>query len=146
MPLDAVTLQSDLEALFAEPPASGAACAGLWAAAMLDYAAAVVPPSTTVSAAAQTLATALASAFASPTAAPAFDAAFAAFAASVGLGMAPAFAPTPPAAPLGVGDLLVGSQPTHGAAAAAFAALIDEWFCTGIATLVAPPFTVVNWS
>jgi hypothetical protein len=146
MPLDAVTLQNELEALFEAPPPTSGACAGLWAAAMLDYAAAVVPASTTVSVAAQTLATALASAFASPTAPADFDLAFAAFAASVGLGMAPAFTGAPPAAPLGIGTLLVGSQPTHAVAAAAFAALIDEWFRTGSATLVAPPFTVVNWS
>ena len=146
MPLDAVTLQNELEALFEAPPHTAAGCAGLWAAAMLDYAADVVPPSTTVSAAAETLAGALTSAFGSPSAAPAVDAAFTAFAASVGLGMAPAFAATPPASPLGIADLLLGSQPTHAAAAAAFAALIDEWFRTGSAQLVAPPFTVVVWS
>ncbi len=146
MPLDAVTLQSDLEGLFVSPPPSAGACAGLWAAAMLDYAAAVVPPSTTVSAAAEALAGALTGAFGSAVTATDVDVAFAAFAATVGAGMAPAFAPTPPASPLGIAELLVGSQPTHAAAAAGFAALIDEWFRTGIATLVAPPFTVVPWS
>jgi hypothetical protein len=108
-----VTLQNELEALFEAPPASAASCAGLWAAAMLDYAADVVPASTTVSTAAETLATALDAAFASPTAPADFDAAFTAFAASVGGGMAPAFAATPPALPLGIGALLVESQPTH---------------------------------
>lgn len=146
MPVDAVTLQSELEGLFTKPPPTADACAGLWAAALLDYAADVVPASTTVPAAAEALAGALTTAFASADAAPGVDAAFAAFAASVGAGMAPAFAATPPAAPLGIAELLVGSQPTHAAAAAAFAALIDEWFRTGSAQLVAPPFTVVPWS
>lgn len=147
MPLDAVTLQSDLEALFAAPPPTAAACAGLWAAAMSAYAAGVVPPSLTVAAAASALSSSLAGAFASPAAAPAlFDAAFAAFAGAVGAGMAPAFTATPPPAPLNVGALLALEQPTHGAAAAAFATLIDEWFHTGAATLVAPPFTVVPWT
>lgn len=146
MPVDAVTLQSELEALFAEPPPSADECAGLWAAALLDYAADVVPASTTVPAAAEALAGALSTAFASEDAAPGVDAAFASFAAAVGAGMAPAFAATPPAEPLGIADLLIGSQPTHAAAAAAFAALIDEWFRTGSATLVAPPNTVVTWS
>jgi hypothetical protein len=60
--------------------------------------------------------------------------------------MLPAFAGVPPAAPLGVASLLGVTQPTHAAAAAAFAALIDAWFRTGTATLVAPPNTLVPWS
>jgi hypothetical protein len=143
MPLDPVTLQSELETLFAEPPPGAAACADAWACAMLDYAAAVVPPSATVGAAADALALALEAACATPAAAPPVDAAFAAFAVTVGGGMAPAYAATPPPAPLGIAALLAAPVPTHAAAATLFAGLIDTWFRTGSATLVAPPFTVL---
>jgi hypothetical protein len=146
MPLAATALQSALEVLFSEPPPAAPACADAWSAAMLDYAAGVVPPSTTVSVAADALAAALAAAFATPAAVPAVDAAFSAFAASVGLGMAPAYTALPPPAPLGIAALLATPAPSHTAAAAAFASLIDTWCRTGTATLVAPPFTVVPWT
>lgn len=146
MPLDPVSLQSSLESLFAEPPLAVADCAQAWADAIQTYAAAIVPASTTVAAGAPALASALASAFSSPSAASAFDAAFAAFAVTVAAGMLPTFTGVPPAAPLNIEAQLAGEQPTHAAAAAAFAALIDTWFRTGTAVLVAPPNTVVPWS
>jgi hypothetical protein len=146
MPLATPALQSSLEALFAEPPLLVGECADAWGQALQGYAAGVVPPSTTVAAAASTLTAALAAAFATPVAAPAVDAAFAAFAATVGAGMAPAYTGAPPPAPLGIAALLAAPAPSHAAAAAAFAALIDTWFRTGSATLVAPPFTVVPWT
>lgn len=147
MPLATPILQSALEALFAEPPLLVAECAEAWGSAVRDYAAGIVPPSTTVGAAAASLTTALAAAFATPVAAPAFDLAFAAFATTVGAGMLPAFVAVPPPAPLGVAALLAAPQPTHAAAAAAFSASIDLWMRTGSATLAVPPFTVVPaWS
>lgn len=146
MPLNLASLQSSLESLFSNPPAAAAACAQAWADAINGYAASIVPASTTVAAGASTLASSLASAFASPSAAPPFDAAFTAFATTVAGGMLPAFTGVPPAAPLNVASLLSGSQPTHAAAAAAFASLIDAWFRTGQGVLVAPPNTVVPWS
>ena len=147
MPLAPPVLQSALEALFSEPPLLVAECAEAWAQAMADYAAGVVPVSTTVAAAASSLATALAAAFAAPVAAPAFDAAFGAFGATVAAGMLPLFAGVPPPAPLGIAALLAASQPTHAAAAAAFATHIDLWMRTGSAALVLSPFTEVPaWS
>jgi hypothetical protein len=146
MPLALPALQSALEVLFAEPPPTGAGCADAWAAAMLDHAAGVVPPSATVGVASDALAAALAAAFATPAAATAVDAAFAAFAAQVGAGMAPAYTAVPPPVPLGLAALLAAPSPSHAAAAAAFAAHIDMWLRTGTATLAAPPFTVVPWS
>lgn len=146
MPVNPAALQSALELLFAEPPPGVGACANAWGAAMLDYAADVVPPSATVGTAADTLAAALAAAFATPSAVPAVDAAFAAFAASTGLGMGPAYSAIPPPAALGISTLLAAPSPSHAAAAATFSALIDVWFRTGSATLVASPFTVVLWT
>lgn len=146
MPLDPASLQSDLESLFANPPASGADCAQAWADAVESYATAIVPASTTVASGIPTLASALAAAFSSPSAASGFDAAFTAFATTVAAGMLPAFTGVPPAAPLNVAAQLAVPQETHAAAAAAFAALIDGWFRTGQAVLVAPPNTVVPWS
>lgn len=146
MPLNPASLQSSLESLFSAPPPTAAECAQAWADAVQTYAAAVVPPSTTVAAAAAALVGALTSAFGSPSAAAAFDAAFTAFAATVAAGMLPTFTGVPPPAPLGVAALLAVSQPSHAAAAAAFASLIDTWAKTGTAVLVAPPNTVVPWS
>jgi hypothetical protein len=146
MPLDLPGLQSSLETLFAAPPPTAAECAQAWADALGNYAAGIVPPSTTVPAGSVALVAALQSAFESPSAAAVFDAAFTTFAATVGTGMLPAFAATPPPAPLGVAAQLAVSQPTHAAGAAAFASLIDVWFKIGTATLVAPPFTVLPWT
>jgi hypothetical protein len=146
MPLNPAGLQSDLEALVAEPPATRAACAQAWADAVQAYASGLVPASTTVASAAATLASSLESAFASPSAAAPFDAAFTSFAAAVAVGQAPTFTGVPPAAPLGIAALLGSPQPTHAAAAAAFASLIDTWAKTGTAVLVAPPNTVVPWT
>lgn len=145
MALDSAGLPDELEPFFAEPPvvtnpdgsanvaATQTACANEWGLIMEAYAADIVPASTTVSSAAATLASALEAAFATPAAAAAVDAAFAAFATTVGTGMAPAFVATPPPAPLGIAVLLAASPPTHAAAAAAFATLIDTWMKTGTA-------------
>lgn len=146
MPLNPASLQSSLESLFADPPLARADCAQAWADAINGYAASIVPASTTVAAGIPALASALASAFAAPSAAAPFDAAFAAFAVTVAAGMLPAFAGVPPAAPLNVASLLGVTRPSHAAGAAAFASLIDAWFRTGTATLVAPPNTPVIWS
>jgi hypothetical protein len=146
MPLNPAALQSSLASLFASPPATRAACAQAWADAVNGYAAAIVPASTTVAAGVAALSSALASAFAAPSAASPFDAAFAAFAVTVAGGMLPTFTGVPPAAPLNVAGQLATEQPTHAAAAAAWASLIDTWFRTGTGVLVAPPNTVVPWS
>lgn len=146
MSLDATSLQSALEAFFAAPPATAPACAERWASILGDYAGAVVPTSTTAESAATALESSLATAFASAAAAPGFDAALTAFAAALGVGMAPLYTGAPPPAPLGVAALLVAPAASHAAAAASFAGLIDAWFRTGSATLVAPPNTLVFWS
>lgn len=146
MPLNPASLQSSLESLFAQPPAAAAACAQAWSDAVNGYAAAIVPPSTTVAAGILALTGALTSAFSSPSAAAAYDAAFAAFATTVAAGMLPAFTGVPPPAPLNIAAQLAIPQSSHAAAAAAFAALLDGWFRTGTAVLVAPPNTLVPWS
>jgi len=147
MPLNPSGLQSSLESLFASPPASAAECAQAWADAVGSYAAGIIPASTTVAAAAAALVAPLQSAFGSPSAASAFDAAFTTFGAMVAAGQLPLFTGLPPPAPLGIATLFASPQPTHAAAAAAFAALIDAWSRTGSATLVLPPNTPVpSWS
>jgi hypothetical protein len=146
MPLNLPSLQSALEDLFSNPPPAAADCAQAWADAVEAYFSGVVPPSTTVSAAAGVMTGALQTAFEAPNAAPAVDGAFTAFATTVAGGMLPAFTGVPPAAPLAISTLLAAPQPTHAAAAAAFSALIDTWARTGTAALVAPPFTASLWS
>jgi hypothetical protein len=147
MAVNLSALQNGFASLFADPPATKAACAQAWASAAELYAAAVVPPSTTVAAASSALAAALTAAFESPSgAAPGFDGAFATWAAAIGAGMLPAFVATPPPEPLGVVAQLMASIDTHAAAAASWAEFIDAWFRTGSAELVAPPHTVAAWS
>ena len=146
MPLSPSGLQSDLETLFSEAPQTAMGCAQAWADAMGSYAAGVVPPSTTVSAASSALVAPLQAAFSSAAAAPGFDAAMLAFATSVAGGMAPTFTGVPPPAPLGIATMLVTMRDTHAAAAADFASHIHTWMLTGTAILVAPPFTVLTWT
>jgi hypothetical protein len=141
MPLDPASLQSSLESLFSNPPATRAACAQAWGDAIQGYALAIVPPSSTVAAACAALAAALESAFALPSAASAFDAAFTACGATIASGMVFPFLSTPPPAPLGIASQLAVIQSTHAAAAAAFTTLIDLWFRTG--TIV---IGLVPWS
>lgn len=146
MPLNPASLQSDLQTLFEDPPATAADCAQAWASAIQGYASGIVPPSTTVATAASALVASLQSAFESPSAASAFDAALATFAATTGAGMLPLYTGTPPAAPLNVASLLSTTRDTHAQAAADFTTLIDAWMKTGIATLVAPPNTPQLWA
>jgi hypothetical protein len=152
MPLDAATLQTELETFFvdcahADPALSAAECGARWADAVGAYAAGIVPPSTTVAAASSALSAALAGAFTSPSgAAPGFDAAFAAFAVTVAAGMLPTYTGVPPAVALGVAGQLASNIDTHAAAAASWALFLDAWFRTGSAALVAPPNTVVLWT
>jgi len=147
MPLNPSSLQSDLEALFGDPPSTAYLAAQAWGDAVRGYAAGVVPVSTTVSTAASALQASLQASFGSPSAASSIDTAFMTFATAVGVGMLPLFTGIVPPHPLGIATLLSGTQPTHASAAAAFSSLIDGWLRTGSATLVLPPNTLVPaWS
>lgn len=147
MPLAPPQLSSGLESVFSSPGPDAASCARSWADAVVAYAAGIVPPSTTVTPAGDTLAAALATAFASPNAIPGMTSAFMAFAVTVGLGMAPAYAAVPPPAPLTFAALFAGPHPeTHADAASQIANLVDTWMRSGTATLVAPPFTPLTWT
>lgn len=143
MAVNPLNLQVALEAFFASPPivllptgelndpGTRSACGQKWGEIMRDYAANVVPVSATVNAAASQLGSSMTSAFSSATAIADVEAAFAQFAATVGVGMAPAFTATPPASPVGFAAQMLIPQPTHAAAAAAFAGLIHAWFTSG---------------
>jgi hypothetical protein len=147
MPLDSSLLSNKLAALFADPPADAASCGQQWGAAMKDYAASLVPLSTTIESAAATLGGALGGAFANASAIGGLEAAFSAFGVAVALGQAPAFAGIPPAGLVGFAAQFGGPAPeTHGAAASAIAGRIDAWMKTGSATLVAPPNTSTPWT
>lgn len=130
----------------ADYPATRLACAQAWADAMGQYAAAIVPASTTVAAAAATLATALNTAFSAPAAAAGMETAFAAFATTVGSGMAPAFTGTPPPAPVGFAAIFAMTPPsTRQDGVDRVADAIDLWIKTGVAT-PSGPGSPVNWS
>lgn len=147
MPVNPSGLSNSLASNFASPAADAAGCAQQWADAVKSYAADVVPPSTTLETAAAALQSGLATAFAAPSAIAGMEQAFSAFGTSLAVGMAPTFTGAPPPGPVGFANQFGGPAPeTHGAAAGAIASLIDTWFRTGTATLVAPPNTVTPWS
>lgn len=146
VPLAPALLTSELEQLFAAPPATYDGCASSWAAAIATYAADIVPASTTIEAAAGTLAAALAAAFAQPSSMDAMENAFTGFAASVATGMV-GYTATPPVGPVGFAELFEGALPTtHAAAAQRLADLVHDWMVTGTSILVASPNTLVAWS
>jgi hypothetical protein len=133
MPLNSAALAQAL--LDLGDPETSAAAGQAWANAMGEYAAEVVPPSTSAAAATSTLAGA----------APLMEVAFLAFGATLGLGMAPAFLAVPPAAPVGFAAFLAVSRDSREAAMQELAGLIDTWMRTGTANTV-PPTTPVPWS
>lgn len=146
MPLIAATLQSDLTDLSSSPGETYAECAQAWAAAIGSYASAVVPTSTTVTAAQSALTGLLLAAFQTTNAAPLMESAFTAFALAVGGGMVPAFVAVPPSGPVGFVAKFAGPNPTtHTEAGQSLGSLIDTWMRTGTATPSAggPP---VLWS
>lgn len=135
MSLNKAALKADLQAIASSPPATSAACAQAWAAALGTYASGLTPPSTTVEAAKGALQTALVAAFAAGAAAPFMETAFAAFGVALGTGQAPAFVATPPASPVGFAALFTPPYPsTHAAAAQALADAIHAWATSGSAT------------
>jgi hypothetical protein len=140
-----VTLKEQLEALFANPPASRAACAKAWADAMQAYAAKIVPPSTTVPAAALVFASALTAAFGKTNSVADIESAFTVFATSVGGGMI-GYAPVPPVAPVGFAALFSSAPPTHALAAQQLADLIHAWLITGTSALISPASPPAPWS
>lgn len=147
MPLNLPALSSGLSSTFSAPGASYQACAQQWADAAQAYAAAVVPPSLAVGAAASALAGALATAFAAADACPGMESAFAQFAASIAAGMLPTYTGTPPAGQVGFASHFASAAPeTHAQAAGDIASLIDVWMKTGTAVLVAPPNTPLTWT
>lgn len=133
--------------------ANATAVANTWATAVGAWAAAILPPSTTVTAAKATLQTTLATLFAANHAtselsafASSLESAHLAFATTVGGGMA-GYAPTPPIGQIGFAGLLTAPAKSSGQDAAnAIASALDTWMKTGIATLAVTPFTVVPWS
>ena len=150
MPIAGPAIKSGLQSGFASGATTFAAAAMSWANAISSGTASIVPPSTTVSAAATALQGQLATAFASnsspPYSIPAMEAAFTAFGAAVGLGMLPLYAAVPPAGPVGFSSLFSSTYSTHSDAAQAISDAIVTWLQTGTASLVAPPNTVVPWS
>jgi hypothetical protein len=146
MPRNASALEAGLLAVASSPPDGPAECAAAWADAVASFATGIVPPSSTVAAAASALEGSLAAAFQTTNAAPLMEVAFLAFATAVGGGMA-GYTPTPPAAPVGFATEFAAPFPAdHGEAASNIASLIDTWMRTGIATLAVPPNTVLPWS
>jgi len=146
MPLDVTALTTQLTALFTSPPSDINGCAAAWAAAMEAYATAIVPASITVTLAASALESNLIVTFAdndSPSMIALLEANFSLFADGVALGMI-GYTPVSPPGLVGFGT--IGNQTSWGTAASVWVTKIDTWMRTGTATLIAPPFTVSNWS
>lgn len=135
MPVNPASLQAALQALAEGPGSSVHDAAQGWADAIEAYAVSVVPASTSVAAATPGLSSALETAFGQLSSAAAIEAAFSTWAATACAGMAPAFVPTPPPAPIGLAGLFAAAYPAdHTAAAARMSNAIDTWFRTGTGT------------
>lgn len=154
MTLDASKLANALQDLSDHPGADRTACAQKWAQAVGHYfqtvqLAAVVPASSTVSAAQGALSNALDTAFkvrSRQALASSMEAAFSAFAATVATGMAPLYTAVPPVGQVGFDQLFTPPfARSHQAAAQKLSAAIHAWALTGSATLTAPPHTPATW-
>lgn len=148
MALDSAGLLGDLNTLFSGPPDSISGCAQAWGDLMESYSVGVIPPCTTVSAAASALTAELTSTVfpnsASASMIPLLETAFANFALVIAGGMAPTYIALPPAGLVGFASLTTASS--HLVGAINFFILIDAWMKTGTATLAVPPFTAVTWT
>jgi hypothetical protein len=153
MALNPSQLQTDLQAVFANPSITPATLGGQWGTAFTTYATGIVPVSTTVAAAGTTLASSLASVFSSQgsasSKASAMESAFLTWATSVGAGMV-GYVPTPPSGLIGfLAEMSKDPEDwatTHAAAALLWKNKFHAWMTTGFSTLIALPNTVVPWS
>lgn len=149
MPLIQSDLEDSLALFFESPPETAALCASKWADAMLSYTLPIVPPSTTVVAATETLAATLTPLFETSLSvsviAAGMEAAWVVFATSVGLGMAPDWTSTNPLGLVGFFPLWEFPRTSTRQAAADFARSIHLWMITGTAVNAVSGVTV-NWS
>jgi hypothetical protein len=150
MALSQSQLATDLAEVARNPGSTIPECAEAWAEAISSYASGVTPSgpgmSLAIEGAKATLKTALIAAFASPAAAPLMETAMLAFGVTVGGGMLPLVA-VPPVAPVGFAIMFAAQPPppTHDAAGAMLAGLIDTWMKTGSANTV-PPTSPIPWT
>lgn len=127
-------------------PANMADAADMWADVADALFQGVVPPSTTGAAARSAfIATLLPASPSNPIGVALLDAAFLAYAGVLAGGMAPLYIGTPPPSLPGLSGLLTAPSDNAQAVAAQIAGLLSPWGLTGIATLVAPPFTASPW-
>ncbi|RUP38228.1 MAG: hypothetical protein EKK63_12675 [Acinetobacter sp.] len=82
----------------------------------------------------------------SPTGVALLEAAFVAYAGALAGGMTPTYTGSPPPAPIGLSALLSSTSMDANVVAANMATLLITWAKTGTATMIAPPFTVLNWN
>ncbi len=141
MPLIANSLQSDLKSLFDSPKKTEAEAISGWVSAIQSYTLSIIPPSTTVALAAQSLRAGLAGFGSDGATLSKLPTAMLQFATLVGTGMVPTGPPFTPAVPP-VTPLVVPFVNTDRSQVAAqtIAQAIDLWMKTGIgpATGLAP--------
>lgn len=141
MPLIVTTLQNGLKQVFDSPAEDESIAINGWVNAILQYATPIVPPSTTVAVAAQSLRGGLVGFNQQNAASAKIPTAMATFAAIVATGMVPTGPPFTPAVPP-VAPLVIPFAPASNSAQAAqvIAQAIDTWMRTGIgpATALAP--------
>lgn len=148
------TLKIELQKIFDQEfsgflkfPESLVEAADKWSSAILKYSSTIVPPSTTGSVAKLAMQSKLETIHGS-NGAIVFPQSIMAFATELSIGMLPTYTGTPPPVPL-VMDPIWDIGLSGGSSeqiAGELADLIDAWFKTGIAILVAPPNTPIIWS
>ena len=156
MPLLLSTLEQELTNLmdstspnFVGMPNSMADVASNWSNVMFNYTASIIPPSTTGSAAKSAMESILLGIAAPGSFFPLFTAGITAFATTLAAGMLPTYTGVIPVAPLVIEPAMMAIPLVAGNDAlriSTMAGIIDTWFRTGTAVLVAPPYTVIPWS
>ena len=133
-------LQGQLGGFFKSPPLDLELSIQQTGAILQSYVALITPPSSTVVAATEALKGQLRGIYKSTIdSGSALELAFKSWAATIGAGMAPAFAATPPAGTIGFARLFSNNPATHEEAAA------QLWLLTGIAVNNTSGATV-NWA
>jgi len=154
MALSKETLKIELQKIFDQEysgflkfPESLVEAADKWSSAILKYSSTIIPPSTTGNAAKLAMQSQLAT-IQDSNGAIVFPKSIMAFATALSVGMLPNYTGTPPTTPLimePIWDIGIEGCSSE-QIAGALADLIDSWFKTGIAILVAPPNTPIIWS
>lgn len=127
-------------------PNGNIAVANAWADVADTLLAQAIPPSTTTTQARTAFISIMTGVTNTPpNGIPLLKSAFMSYAAALALGMT-GFTSVPPAVPPMIETVITAPTEDSNSVAYALASLLVTWAATGVATLIAPPYTVSNWN